>query len=181
VPVSVVRGAILGMAVTLTLPSLFTCQRDSARDDGKAPIPNTARVPATLSFLADFDDEGIVERAVPTDSAPGPYVLEGEIYADAPSVVAVIAPGTRTAANAGLLTLNGENTNIHVRYEGTRFYAPVHALARSLDAYAHTDPTGRQVTLWPSARLCEYRERADTAAPVYRGASSEGLFAQCRK
>jgi len=177
VPVSVVRGAILGMAVTLALPSLFTCKRDSARDDGKAPIPNTG-VPATLSFLADFDDEGIVERAVPTDSAPGPYVLEGEIYADAPSVVAVIAPGTRTAANAGLLTLNGENTNIHVRYEGTRLYAPVHALARSLGAYA---PTGQQVTLWPSARLCEYRERADTAAPVYRGASSEGLFAQCRK
>jgi hypothetical protein len=178
---STVRSAVLGIAVILALPSLFACQKDRARDEGKASIPSTAAVPATLSFLAGFDDEGIVERAVPTDSAPGPYVLEGEIYADAPSVVAVIAPATRTAANAGLLTLNGRNTDIHVRYEGGRFYAPVRALARSLGAYAHTDPTGRQVTLWPSARLCEYRERADRAAPVYRGAFSQGLFAQCRK
>ncbi len=179
-PVLAVRRAILGTAATLALTSLFTCKGGSTRDDGKTPTPNTAAVPATLSFLAGFDDEGIVERAVPTDSAPGPYALAGEIYADAPSVAAVIAPGTRVTANAGLLMLDGRGTAIHVRYEGAKLYAPVRALARSLGAYANMDPTGRQVTLWPSARLCEYRERADPAAPVYRGASAESLFARCR-
>jgi hypothetical protein len=112
---------------------------------------------------------------------PSPYVLGGEIYADAPSVAAVIAPGTRIAANAGLLTLNERNTAIHVRYEGAKVYAPVHALAGSLGAYVYTDATGRRATLWPSARLCEYLERADPVAPVYRGASAEGLFAGSRK
>lgn len=169
------------LAATLALSWLFACKGDRVRDDGIGALPSTPAVPVTLSFLSGFDDEGIIERALPIDSAPGPYVLAGDIYADAPSVAAVIAPGTRVTANAGLLIIDGRNTGIHVRYEGSKVYAPVRALARLLGAYVHTDPSGLQATLWPSARLCEYRQRADTGAPIYRGASAESLFARCSK
>ena len=176
----VLRRAILWLAVTSALSHLLACKGDRPHE---ATTGGTRRavLPANLSFLSGFDDEGIIERPLPVDSAPGPYALAGEIYADAPSVVAVIAPGTQVTDNAGLLVLDGRSTAIPVRYEGAKLYAPVRALARSLGAYAHTDDTGRQMTLWPSARLCEYRERADRAAPVYQGAEAQGLFAACSK
>jgi hypothetical protein len=58
-------------------------------------------------------------------------------------------------------------------------YVSVRKLARELRGYANFGPDGRDVTLWPGSRLCEYLPEADTRAEVYRGATAEGLFAQC--
>jgi hypothetical protein len=55
----------------------------------------------------------------------------------------------------------------------------VRKLARELRGYANFGPDGRDVTIWPGSRLCEYLPGADKRAEVYRGATAEGLFAQC--
>ena len=157
---------------------------------GSSATPSAARLPAgdsvaqvSLHLLADFDDEGIIERAPPLDSAPGPYRVGSELYADAAGVVAALEPGATITASNGTLTLRGQATTIPVRMHGaagTVPYAPVRAITRAFGAYLAEHPEGQSATLWPAARLCEYRTRfGRPGARVYDGAQAEGLFDKC--
>jgi hypothetical protein len=163
--------------------ALAACERDRASSDRAAETlaGTDSLVPAVVYFVAGFDDEGVVDRRVPLDSTPGPYVLAGDIYADARGLAAVLAPESRVADGAGRLTIDGKATDIDTRLHGTAAYVSVRKLARELGAYARFGPDGRDVGLWPPVRLCEYFRRADPRAEVYQGASAEGLFAQCSR
>jgi hypothetical protein len=170
--------------VSLSLATaVAACERDRA-SSGRvaATLPSTDTVvPAVVLFVAGFDEDGIVNRRVPLDSTPGPYVVAQDIYADARGLAAVLAPESRVASNAGRLTIDGRETGIDARTHGSAAYVSVRKLARELRGYAHFGPGGRDATLWPATRLCEYFLRADTRADVYRGAAAEGLFAQCSR
>ena len=161
--------------------ALGACERDRAASDRAAEtVPKAETViPATVNFLAGFVDDGVVERRVPLDSTLGPYVVGRDIYADAQGMAAVLAPGSHIGSSAGRLTIDGRATNIDTRQHGSVAYVSVRKLARELGGYANFGPDGRDVTLWPGSRLCEYLPEADTRAGVYRGATAEGLFAQC--
>jgi len=152
-----------------------------ARDAGLPP--NAIQV--SLHLLAGFDDEGIIERAPALDSVPGPYRVGGDVYADAAGVVAAVEPGATVSTAGGRLVLRGDMTAIPVRLHGaggTVPYAPVRAVARALHAHLAVHPESLSATLWPGARLCEYRERfGRPGARVYDGAQAEGLFERCGK
>jgi hypothetical protein len=162
--------------------ALGACERDRASSHPAADTLHNADaiVPATVLFLAGFDEQGgIIERRVPVDSPPGPYVVAGDIYADAQGLAAVLAPGSHIGSSAGRLTIDGRATSIDTRQHGTVAYASVRKLARELRGYANFGSDGRFVTLWSGSQLCEYRREADTRAELYRRAAAESLFAHC--
>ena len=160
--------------------ALEACERDRAASDRAADtVPKAETViPATVNFLAAFVDDGVVERRVPLDSNPGPYIVGRDIYADAQGMAAVLAPGSHIGSSADRLTIDGRVTSIDIRQHAVA-YVSVRKLARELRGYANFGPDGRDVTIWPGSRLCEYLPGADKRAEVYRGATAEGLFAQC--
>jgi hypothetical protein len=161
--------------------ALGACERDRATSQRAAETAAETEtvIPATVGFLAGFVDDGVVVRRVPLDSTPGPYVVGRDIYADAQGMAAVLAPGSHIGSNADRLTIDGRVTTIDIQQHGTVAYVSVRKLARELRGYANFGPEGRDVTLWPASRLCEYLPGADKRAEVYRGATAEGLFAQC--
>jgi hypothetical protein len=161
--------------------ALGACERDRATSDRAAEtVPKAETViSATVNFLAGFVEDGVVERRVPLDSSPGPYVVGRDIYADAQGMAAVLAPGSHIGSSADRLTIDGRVTSIDIHQHGTVAYVSVRKLARELRGYANFGPDGHDVTLWPGSRLCEYLLGADKRAEVYRGATAEGLFAQC--
>ncbi|HKG95274.1 MAG TPA: hypothetical protein VKA84_25370 [Gemmatimonadaceae bacterium] len=186
------RLLLCGLA---TLAAAASCGRggapaDSAARDSasRAATPSAAAlppsaIPTTVHLLADFDDEGVIERPPPLDSAPGPYRMGDDLYADAAGVAAAFEPGVSVSVADGRLVLRGQPTAIPVRMHGaggTVPYAPVRAIARAFDGFLYENRDGRAATLWPAARLCEYRRRfGRPGARVYDGAQAEGLFAQC--
>ena len=161
--------------------TLGACERDRARSDSASKtVPRAETVqPAAVYFVAGFVDDGLVERRVPVDSTPGPYVVAQDIYADAQGLADVLAPGSHIGSSGGRLTIDGRVTSIDTQVHGSTTYASVRKLARELRGYARFGSDGRDVTLWPRSRLCGYLREADPKAEVYRGAAAEGLFAQC--
>lgn len=133
--------------------------------------------PAVLHYLAEFDDEGVTEREIESPSGMRPYFLNGVLYSEAEPLVRLLAPGATLHVEAGQVTLRGKRTGIRVLIHGRAVYVPVKEFARHLGAYTHL--SGDMGTVWPHERLCEYLQRADSAAPVFQGADAEGLFSAC--
>jgi hypothetical protein len=173
----------LSVASLSLVITVAACERDRGSSDRAAnTVPNADTIiPATVHFVASLVEDGVVERRVPVDSNPGPYVVERDIYADAQGLAAVLAPGSHIGNSAGRLSIDGRATSIDTHQHGNVTYASVRKLARELRGYANFGPNGRDVTLWPGSRLCEYVRGADTRAEVYRDAAAEGLFAQCSR
>ena len=132
---------------------------------------------AFLRYLADFDDEGVIEQPVPSPSPPGPHFRNGVLYADARAVAALLTPGVRVGEADGVVQIDGEPTGIRARRIADAVYAPMRDLARRFGAYTHFSEGG--ATVWPRARLCECYAWADPRARVFAGAQAEGLFQGC--
>ncbi|HEX2092731.1 MAG TPA: hypothetical protein VHG28_10030 [Longimicrobiaceae bacterium] len=168
------NGTTAGVALVLGLAAGCGGRSEKA----PAPVPTaTTTAPAVLHYLASFDDEGVIQREIPSPSAPGPYFLDGVLYADAVALTGLLAPDTPVSLVDGTLVVNGERTELPARRHGAAIYVPVRDFARRFGAY--TFIRGNLGTVWPRARLCEYRPRADPRAPVFQGAEAEGLFEGC--
>lgn len=171
-------GLVLAACLLLAGGCGETAERASAEPVPTAGAPAADRDSAAfLRYLADFDDEGIIEQPVEHTSAPGPHFRNGVLYADARAVAALLAPGVRVGEAGGVVEIDGEATGIRARRIGDAVHAPVRDLARRFGAYTHFSEGG--ATVWPRLRLCEYYAWADPRAAVFAGAQAEGLFQGC--
>ena len=153
-------------------------------DTGDAPDGATAgggETPAALILVEGLDDEGIVTRALLSDTGLAAFFRDAHAFADAAPLVDYLDPGARVDAAAGTLTLDGVDSGIALEVRNGRAYVPVRPLADRYRAFARIEPTpGRAVTVWRHDVLCTYAQGADRRAEVFIGAAEQGLLSDCR-
>jgi hypothetical protein len=177
------------LVLVVLLSSLAACARRDAEPPAaaapaapaaspSAPAPaQPMRSPALTFVVLEDETSDSPFRWEPVD--PGPprtRVMEGELWAPAIPVVAVMRPGEFVEFAGGELRVAGAALAVPVRPFDGEAWAPVAPLARALGGYAHPHPDDGSVALWPAPMLQWLATHGDPRAPVLLGARAAGAL-----
>lgn len=173
------RRTVGGSGVLAAVAVVAAAACDPRAPAGEAPADT--ETPAALILVERLEEEGVVTRAVLSDTALVAFFRDSLAFADAAPLADYLAPGARVDIAAGTLSLDGVDTGIPVELRDGRAFVPVRPLAARFRAFTRIEPSpGRAVTVWRHDVLCTYARNADRRAEVFIGAAEQGLLGDCR-
>jgi hypothetical protein len=142
-----------------------------------APSMQRHRSPALTFVVLDDEHSDSPFHWEPVEAGPPrTRVMEGELWAPAIPVVAVMRPGEFVEFAGGELRVAGTALDVAVRPFDGEAWSPVAPLARALGGYAHPHPDDGSVALWPAPMLQWLAANGDPRAPVLIGARAAGAL-----